>query len=72
MFCGNILSQNTTNISIVDRPNTNVSNSNYVSSRFPLQPLHFIKLPVGAVKPKGWIEKHYCCKKMACPEIWAK
>jgi hypothetical protein len=63
MFCGNILSQNTTNISIVDRPNTNVSNSNYVSSRFPLQPLHFIKLPVGAVKPKGWIEKTLLLQK---------
>lgn len=60
---GTISAQNNTIISVVDRPNTDVTNTNYVSNRAPLQPLHFIKLPVGAVKPKGWIEKTLMLQK---------
>lgn len=62
-FYGTIFAQNNTIISVVDRPNTDVINANYVSNRAPLQPLYFIKLPVGAVKPKGWIEKTLMLQK---------
>ena len=41
----------------VSRPSTNNVNKNYQGNRAPLQPLAFIKLPVGAIKPEGWILK---------------
>lgn len=60
---GNISAQNNTKVSVVNRLNTNTTNVNYVSNRAPLQPLNFIKLPVGAIKPKGWIEKTLLLQK---------
>ena len=62
-ICGVVSAQHDTKVSIVDRPNTNATNSNYVSNRAPLQPLNFIKLPVGAIKPKGWVEKTLLLQK---------
>ncbi|MDR0422243.1 MAG: glycoside hydrolase family 127 protein [Proteiniphilum sp.] len=50
-------------VTIVDRPNTGGTNTNYISDRPPLQPRHFIKLPVGAVKPEGWLRKMLLLQK---------
>ena len=44
---------NITKIKFPDRPRVEVTNVNYIGNRKPLQPLHFIKLPVTAVKPEG-------------------
>ena len=33
-------------------------NTYYVSNKNPLEPLHFIKLPIGNIKPQGWILKY--------------
>jgi DUF1680 family protein len=42
-------------VSIVLCPPTRHGNTLYTSNRAPLQPNALIKLPVGAVRPKGWL-----------------
>jgi len=50
-FCGN------TDIHIVERPNTELKNDFYIGNRPPLLPSPLIKLPVGAIEPKGWVRR---------------
>ncbi len=45
-------------VTVVDRPDTQSTNVNYVSYRAPLQPLNFIKLPVGSIQPEGWVKRY--------------
>ena len=44
-------------VTVVDRPDTHAVNANYMGYRAPLRPLNFIKLPVGSIRPEGWVRK---------------
>ena len=46
-------------ISVVDSIPTKVTNKHYVSNRLPLQPSKLIKIPVGSIKPKGWLLEYF-------------
>lgn len=50
--------QNSIKASVTERPATSTINSFYISNRKPLVPLCFIKLPVGSIRPGGWILKY--------------
>jgi hypothetical protein len=43
-------------ITIVDIPDTNIDNDNYISTREPLVKYPLIQLPLGSVHPNGWLE----------------
>ncbi|AXY78643.1 hypothetical protein D3H65_14085 [Paraflavitalea soli] len=44
-------------VETLDRPDNTARNNFYVSNKAPLQQQYFIKLPVTAVKPGGWLKK---------------
>jgi len=43
---------------IVDGPEKTAVSASYVQSRAPLQPVSFIKLPLGSIAPKGWVKRY--------------
>jgi hypothetical protein len=45
-------------VTTVARPSFETLNKYYVGNKQPLQPLAFIKLPVGSIAPKGWIRTY--------------
>lgn len=40
---------------IVATPDTSMSNPFYIANRAPLEPLAFVKLPIGSITPEGWL-----------------
>jgi len=59
-FCSQRLDaqQNNLQVTVVSRPSTHEVNTFYTGNKAPLVPLSFIKLPVGSIKPEGWILKY--------------
>lgn len=43
---------------MVDHPDLTQKSINYTDSRSPLQPVSFIKLPIGCIHPTGWIGQY--------------
>ena len=52
------MSDTTTRIDYVRRTSTISANAHYTGNRSPLQPLHFVKLSVGAIQPDGWLKEY--------------
>jgi hypothetical protein len=50
-------------ITIVDRPDTTAQNSFYLNNKKPLVQNSFIKLPVTAIKPHGWLKEYLIRQK---------
>src|SRR5215210_4448185 len=57
-FNAAVAQNNTASVTNVQRPSTKMVNSYYTGNRTPLVPLSFVKLPVGSIKPRGWILKY--------------
>ncbi|MBD8487268.1 glycoside hydrolase family 127 protein [Echinicola sp. CAU 1574] len=50
-------------ISLVERIDTTTTNAHYISNRAPLKPSALIKLPVGSVKPEGFLKEYLIRQK---------
>lgn len=44
-------------VQVVDKPPLGSPNAYYVGNRPPLQPSPFVKLPIGAIEPAGWLRR---------------
>ncbi len=49
--------ENSDELSVVKRPALQPANTLYPGNRAPLSPSPLVKLPVGAVKPQGWLRR---------------
>lgn len=57
-LCAGSLQAQSVTCRVVDRPdNTGLSNS-YTNARTPLKQQHLIKLPVGSIRPAGWVGRY--------------
>jgi len=57
LFSGSIWAQSSVRAEVVNELSNRRTNAYYVSNKAPLEPQYFIKLPVTAIKPGGWLRK---------------
>ena len=57
LFSVTVFAQSKWDVTVVDKTANSVLNSFYQSNQSPLKPQHLVKLPVGAIKPGGWLLK---------------
>ncbi|WP_114789208.1 glycoside hydrolase family 127 protein [Niabella yanshanensis] len=59
-FClaGGLQASAQSKVTEVQKPDNSYTNRFYASNRKPLQQLYFIKLPVGSIQPRGWLQKY--------------
>ena len=55
---GDVRAGNAAKVSVVNRPLTGPGNRYYTGNRLPLRPLSLIKLPIGSIRPEGWVLKY--------------
>lgn len=56
LFAGSLQAQSLKG-EVISKPANNSTNAYYVSNKAPLQLQYFVKLPVTAIKPGGWLRK---------------
>ncbi len=45
-------------VTVVSRPDNTQKSNSYVNARAPLRQPYFLKLPVGSIKPAGWVGRY--------------
>jgi len=55
--CLAVVGCTTTSVRVVGGPDTGLKNDFYVGNRPPLMPSPFMKLPIGAIQPHGWLHR---------------
>jgi len=57
VLLASFISNDQTGVTIVDKPNNQLQNSFYLNNAAPLIQNSFLKLPVTAIQPKGWLKE---------------
>lgn len=57
-LCAGSLQAQSVTCRVVDRPDNTALSHNYTNARTPLRQQHLIKLPVGSIRPAGWVGRY--------------
>lgn len=57
-LCAGSLQAQSVTCRVVDRPDNTALSHNYTNARTPLKQQHLIKLPVGSIRPAGWVGRY--------------